>query len=105
VQQHQPVDPFATPGEADLTAHVDFEAVSRAAPPARASAMTLQGDFLERLGITPRAQALAEKLTGSALESHIAAHRRLTHPDEMGQLFKVMGLHPEGAPPPPGLLP
>ena len=64
--------------------------------------MIPQGVFLERLGITPRAQALARNLTGDALESHIAAHRRLTHPEEMGSLFKAMAIHPRKAPPPPG---
>ncbi|MBZ0124567.1 MAG: class I SAM-dependent methyltransferase, partial [Roseovarius sp.] len=59
--------------------------------------------FLERLGITQRAQALAQGLTGAALETHIAAHRRLTHPAEMGTLFKAMALFPQTAAPPPGL--
>jgi NADH dehydrogenase [ubiquinone] 1 alpha subcomplex assembly factor 7 len=59
--------------------------------------------FLERLGITQRAQALAQKLTGTALDTHIAAHRRLTHPDEMGNLFKVMGLAATTQELPPGL--
>jgi NADH dehydrogenase [ubiquinone] 1 alpha subcomplex assembly factor 7 len=58
--------------------------------------------FLERLGITPRAAALAKNLTGAALDSHIAAHRRLTHPDEMGTLFKALALFPSNAAPPPG---
>ncbi|MEP2641188.1 SAM-dependent methyltransferase [Roseobacter sp.] len=102
VQNHAPVDPLADPGTADLTAHVDFAALATAAP-CRTSAMTPQGVFLERLGITQRAQALAAKLCGSALETHIAAHRRLTHPDEMGNLFKVIALFPDGATPPPGL--
>lgn len=105
LRDHAPVDPFATPGQADLTAHVDFEALARAAAPAQTSEMTPQGVFLERLGITARAEALARGLSGPALESHIAAHRRLTHPDEMGSLFKAMALFPDGAPPPPGLEP
>ncbi len=100
---HAPVDPLEAPGTADLTCHVDFEAIAKAVPPARTSRLTTQGAFLERLGITARATALAEKLSGEALESHIAAHRRLTHPDEMGTLFKVLGLFPETAAPPPGL--
>ncbi|MGB3556747.1 MAG: class I SAM-dependent methyltransferase, partial [Jannaschia sp.] len=95
--------PLATPGGADLTAHVDFEAVARAAAPARASAMTAQGVFLERLGIATRAEALAKRLDGPALASHLAAHRRLTHPAEMGDLFKVMALVAPGAPLPPGV--
>ena len=67
--------------------------------------MTAQGVFLERLGITARAQALARNLTGAKLENHVAAHRRLTHPAEMGQLFKAIACHPEGCPSPPGLDP
>ena len=98
---HEPVDPFATPGAADLTAHVDFEALALAAPCAH-SRLTPQGVFLERLGITQRAQALAKGLSGEALNQHITAHRRLTHPQEMGTLFKAMALYPEGAAPPPG---
>ncbi len=96
--------PLAHPGQADLTAHVDFEALARSAVAAGAAhaPLTPQGAFLERLGITARAQTLAHGLTGRALESHIAAHRRLTHPQEMGNLFKVLALHPQGSAPPPG---
>ncbi len=101
LQAHEPADPLKTPGAADLTAHVDFEALALAAPCAH-SRLTPQGVFLERLGITGRAQALAKGMSGEALEQHIAAHRRLTHPQEMGTLFKAMALYPEGAAPPPG---
>ena len=99
---HAFVDPFAAPGTADLTAHVDFEALALAAPHCAVTTMTEQGVFLERLGITARAQALARRLAGPALESHVAAHRRLTHPREMGRLFKAMAIHPNGSSPPPG---
>ncbi|WP_299814505.1 SAM-dependent methyltransferase [uncultured Jannaschia sp.] len=102
LRDHAPVAPLDAPGTADLTAHVDFEAVARAAPPARASAMITQGVLLERLGITARAQALARTLEGAALEAHVAAHRRLTHPGEMGDLFKAIALVPAGAALPPG---
>ena len=105
LRHHEPVDPLDQPGRADLTAHVDFEALARAAPPARHTRLTPQGVFLERLGITQRAQALAKNLQGAQLDEHIAAHRRLTHPDEMGNLFKVIGLYPASASPPPGLEP
>ena len=99
---HNSVPPLADPGKTDLTAHVDFEALSRAAAPATVTDMTSQGEFLERLGITHRAQRLAERLSGDALDTHVAAHRRLTHPKEMGTLFKVIAFHPKDAPPPPG---
>ncbi|MFU8899347.1 MAG: class I SAM-dependent methyltransferase [Roseinatronobacter sp.] len=95
-------DPLAHPGASDLTAHVDFEALAQAAAPLRATPMTPQGVLLERLGITARAQTLAASLAGEALQTHIAAHRRLTHPQEMGHLFKTLALYPPTAPAPPG---
>lgn len=101
---HAPTDPLQAPGQADLTAHVDFAAIAGAAGSAKFSRVTPQGVFLERLGITARAQALARCLSGAALDQHIAAHRRLTHPSEMGDLFKVIGLRPVGASLIPGLV-
>lgn len=105
LQSHTHTDPLSHPGQADLTAHVDFEALAIAAAPAKYTRLTTQGVFLERLGITQRAQSLAQRLQGPALDSLIAAHRRLTHPSEMGTLFKVIGLYPDGQTPPPGLDP
>ncbi|MCL6283353.1 SAM-dependent methyltransferase [Ruegeria sp. 2012CJ41-6] len=105
VRHHLKADPLAEPGQADLTAHVDFEALAQVATQAGCahSRLTPQGMFLERLGITARAQALARTLGGSELQSLISAHRRLTHPEEMGNLFKVLGFYPAAANPPPGL--
>jgi SAM-dependent MidA family methyltransferase len=105
VARHAFADPLSSPGEADLTAHVDFETLSRAAAPARATAMVTQGALLERLGIRQRAEALARGLEGDRLETHLAALRRLTLPEEMGTLFKAMAFHPASAPPPPGFAP
>ncbi len=105
VRRHAQADPLEAPGEADLTAHVDFEAVARAAPPARATAPCPQGEFLRRLGIEARAERLGRSLGGARLDAHRAALGRLTLPAEMGTLFKVMGLHPPFAAPPPGLDP
>ncbi len=102
VQAHRSVPPLTDPGTADLTAHVDFEAIAHAARPAAHTRMLPQGEFLERLGIVHRAGRLAERLTGPALESHDAALRRLTHEDEMGTLFRAMALYQEGTPLPPG---
>ncbi len=111
VRAHQKVNPLGAPGQADLTAHVDFAALARAARQAtegqtaeglRISGPLAQGVFLERLGITARAEALARQMRGEALENHVAAHRRLTHPQEMGSLFKVLALSPNDTPPPAG---
>jgi len=102
---HAPTDPLTAPGQNDLTAHVDFAAIAAHATPGKHTRLTPQGVFLERLGIANRAQALAQNLTGQARDTHIKAHRRLTHPTEMGDLFKVIGLYPATGTPPPGLEP
>jgi SAM-dependent MidA family methyltransferase len=104
VRGHAPTDPLDAPGEADLTAHVRFRDLAEAARPAKAHGPVPQGVFLERLGITARAEALA-RAGGAAAASVAAAHRRLTHPDEMGNLFQVLALTPETAPTPPGFAP
>ncbi|AHM04345.1 hypothetical protein roselon_01992 [Roseibacterium elongatum DSM 19469] len=103
VAGHAPTDPLDSPGMADLTAHVAFAPIAAAACPAMASALTPQGVFLERLGITARAQALAAGRPGPEREAIVTAHRRLTHHEEMGNLFRMLALTPPDAPPPPGL--
>lgn len=105
VRGHAFADPLADPGTADLTAHVDFEALARAAPGLRHSALTPQGTLLHQLGIGARAARLARNLHGPALEAHRAAHRRLTDAAEMGTLFKALALVAPGAPLPPGFDP
>ncbi len=102
LSRHRPADPLAAPGDADLTAHVRFRAIAEAARPARHWGTTGQGRFLERLGITARAEALARGVGDAKRDSVAAAHRRLTHPSEMGNLFQVLALLPEDAPSPPG---
>ena len=96
---HRPVDPLAAPGQADLTAHVDFAPLAAAATAAGcAVGYTTQGALLEALGITARAARLAAAGDGGAQ----GAARRLTHGDEMGQLFKALALWPQDAPAPAG---
>jgi SAM-dependent MidA family methyltransferase len=92
---HAFADPLADPGEADLTAHVDFAALASAASACAVSRIISQGNWLETLGIGPRAANLAarnpEQTTAIA-----AARRRLCDEAEMGQLFKVISLrHPD----------
>ena len=99
VRAHAYADPLADPGEADLTAHVDFAMLASAA---RSAGVTvhgpvLQGDFLRALGIDARAAAIRQRATpvqGDAIDAAVA---RLTGSGEgqMGELFKVLGL---GAP-------
>jgi len=99
--RHTKLDPLATPGEADLTVHADFPAVVAAA--ARAGAGTTpiltQGDFLVRLGIGARAEALANARPDKSDEIERQLER-LISPDEMGELFKVACLCQPGFSPP-----
>lgn len=90
-------------GEQDLTAHVDFEAVARAASNAGASVSPLigQGDWLMRLGIGARAQALSRANPDRAEEIE-AALRRLTASDAMGTLFRVIAVRSPDWPAPAG---
>ena len=97
VASHRRTDPLAEPGKADLTAHVDFGELARSFQGVSATPMIAQGVFLERLGIAERARRLAKTLSGENLELHIAAHKRLVHPDEMGNLFKAIAFYPAGA--------
>ncbi|SFR13982.1 class I SAM-dependent methyltransferase [Poseidonocella sedimentorum] len=102
IHAREKAPPLAHPGAADLTAHVSFEDLARAAPCAHSGPVP-QGVFLEALGITARARSLAGNAGPAAADAVAAAHRRLTHPGEMGSLFKVLALHSPDAPPPPGL--
>ncbi len=103
VKDHDFHDPLAAPGEADLTAHVDFAAFGRAATGAGARILgpVDQGPFLEGLGIGVRTEALlaAEPPQDREIEAALA---RLTSEDAMGRLFKVMALVSPGLAPPPG---
>lgn len=102
MRNHAYADPLAAPGMADLTAHVDFEALAQAARPACATGLTDQGALLARLGIGARAERLSRNLTGNALENHLSATQRLTRPEEMGSLFKALALYASQSPVPPG---
>ena len=101
LKDHRFADPLAEPGEADLTAHVDFAALAQAARPA-ASAYATQGALLTRLGILQRAEALAARMDAEALIAHRAATHRLTDAGEMGELFKGLAVYAPSAHLPPG---
>jgi NADH dehydrogenase [ubiquinone] 1 alpha subcomplex assembly factor 7 len=105
VQGHAQVDPLAKPGQADLTAHVDFQALAGAAPGLTRSRLIPQGVLLNRLGITLRAEQLAGAMGDVQLAQHRAALHRLTDPAEMGSLFQALALVRPGAPLPPGFDP
>jgi SAM-dependent MidA family methyltransferase len=92
VRAHQYDDSLAHPGEADLTAHVDFAALGAAAAAAGAAVRPAidQAEFLWRMGIAERARRLAAGKAGETRSSIKAAVDRLTGPDQMGRLFKAL---------------
>jgi NADH dehydrogenase [ubiquinone] 1 alpha subcomplex assembly factor 7 len=105
VRAHRRVDPLAQPGEADLTAHVDFSALAAIVERTGCRInMTTQGEWLSALGIDVRAAALARAAPAQA-DSVAAARDRLVKPEEMGQLFKVMAITAPGWPVPAGFSP
>lgn len=93
-------DVLAHPGEADLTAHVNFEALAAAAHSAGAVPLPLleQGEFLLRAGLLERAGALGAGKSSQQQDSLRDAVERLAAPDQMGSLFKVLAITSDGKP-------
>lgn len=102
VRAHKKVSAFSDPGEADLTAHVDFSALAQMARSrgAKCLGVTAQGAWLTALGIDQRIASLAKASPERAQELADAGDR-LVNRDQMGELFKVLGIAapdwPDGA--------
>ena len=96
VMDHKYHPPLRDPGEADLTAHVDFAAVAQAA---RAHGAVVfgpaeQGLWLRRIGATIREAQLSAGKPADQAAAIRAGVRRLIDPDHMGTLFKVLSIAP-----------
>lgn len=88
-------DPLGPPGEADLTAHVDFPALREAASGVRVLGPVTQGRFLEQLGLFARVERLVRSQPPGQSGALVEAAHRLADPARMGTLFKAMALcHP-----------
>jgi NADH dehydrogenase [ubiquinone] 1 alpha subcomplex assembly factor 7 len=96
IARHSFTDPLKNPGLADVTAHVDFQALVRAAEDigARAHGPVTQGEFLKRLGIETRAVTLMGKTTPEVSADISNALKRLTDSGRggMGSMFKVLAI-------------
>jgi SAM-dependent MidA family methyltransferase len=96
IARHSFADPLKNPGQADVTAHVDFQALLRAAEDlgARVHGPVPQGEFLKRLGIEQRAATLMAKTTPEVSEDISGALKRLTEGGRggMGSMFKVVAI-------------
>ena len=86
-------DPFFWPGLEDITAHVDFTAMARAAESAEAEVVgfTTQAYFLISCGLAVMVSTADPTMTLSRLQASSAV-RRLIAPQDMGELFKVLGV-------------
>ena len=89
IRAHAFEHPLTSPGEADLTAHVDFTAVAQAAFDAGMSlaGYTSQANFLLNCGVLELLDRDADALSRAKQN---AALNQLTSPAEMGELFKVI---------------
>jgi len=96
IARHSFADPLKNPGQADVTAHVDFQSLVRATEDigARVHGPVPQGDFLKRLGIETRAVTLMAKASHEVSEDISEALKRLigTGRGGMGSMFKVMAV-------------
>ncbi len=97
------VDVLAAPGESDISAHVDFVALTKAAQDGGAMVYgpVTQCNFLADLGIGPRAERLMVANPTLARDIMTAVDR-LVNPAMMGALFKVIAVMPKSATQPPG---
>jgi NADH dehydrogenase [ubiquinone] 1 alpha subcomplex assembly factor 7 len=102
MRAHSYSEVLDAPGDADLTAHVDFQALAQSAQGVAVHGPLPQGAFLERLGISRRAERLKQASDPARRAAVEAALRRLTHKDEMGDLFKAMAICQLGLGSPPG---
>jgi NADH dehydrogenase [ubiquinone] 1 alpha subcomplex assembly factor 7 len=103
VARHRYADSLANPGEADLSAHVDFEAFGACALAAGLNVWgpMPQGQFLLRLGLGQRLERLSRDAAPKQKEALLSGAQRLVDPKQMGVLFKVMAVTAPGAIPPP----
>ncbi len=94
LKAHESCGVLDHPGSSDLTAHVDFEALGRgfAAGGADVLPAMTQGAFLKAMGHDMRVKRLVQKLQGQAAQEFLAGAARLVDDDQMGQLFKVLGV-------------
>jgi SAM-dependent MidA family methyltransferase len=97
---HAFADPLHSPGEVDLTAHVDFEAIALAGESmgARIQGPVDQAKLLRNLGIEKRAEALKTYASPEKAEEIDVACTRLLGESRtgMGKLFKAIAIvHPE----------
>jgi len=96
VSGHAYADPLRSPGQVDLTAHVDFESLGQSAESigGRIHGPVSQRDLLRRLGIDKRVASLKSRAPYGKTADIDQAFARLTGggPRGMGELFKAIAI-------------
>ncbi len=89
---HKPQSPLVNAGQADLTHHVDFYRLRNLFENTgfKVHGPIAQGEFLKAIGLELRTEQLCKRATPEQRGSLQTAAVRLTHPSQMGTLFKVM---------------
>lgn len=104
IRKHQFAEVLAQPGEADITSHVDFEALTDAitADGAKSYGPVVQGDFLIKMGLKEREEMLRARADARQRIRLSKGAQRLVSGNQMGQLFKVLAVtHPDMPKPAP----
>ena len=109
MRDHSFVDPLETPGESDLTTHIDFAGLGRAAKSAgaRVHGPVTQGFFLRQIGIEQRAVALLRNASSEQTGEIERSLVRLVSEEketDMGRLFKAIAVTPRAIEAMPGFV-
>ena len=104
IRENKFVNPLDDPGNADLTAHVDFSDITQQAINNLVNVWgpDTQGTFLKKMGAIERFKAL-ESLSDNKIKQELRLGlNRLIDIDEMGKLFKVLAITSNKFPSPEG---
>jgi len=92
IKKHRYINPFSAPGYSDITSHINFNLFDEILKKNNLNVkkITNQSEFLKKIGILERATILSEKMTFREKANMFYRLKRLLHPKEMGNLFKVI---------------
>ena len=92
IKDHKKVSIFDDYQNIDITHHINFNFIKQIVNlnGLKVGGITNQGSFLKNMGIDLRAEIVSKKMSFLKKTDLYTRIRRLTHKDEMGELFKVM---------------
>ena len=92
VKNHKKVNIFDNYQNIDITHHINFNFIKQIVNlnGLKVGGIINQGSFLKNMGIDLRAEIISKRMSFLKKTDLYTRIRRLTHKDEMGELFKVM---------------